>query len=82
MKGKARFVEVWDSTNGRDAAIVSDILKNTFDVRYKRFSKGYTYYRLRATKKEVKVLAKQLAALGYYSTLTDNRYFHVITRAN
>lgn len=82
MKGKARFVEVWDSTNGRDAAIVSDILKNTFDVRYKRFSTGYTYYRLRATKKEVKVLANQLATLGYYSVLMDNRYFHVIARAN
>lgn len=78
---KARLVEVWDSTRGNDAAVVESMLKNMFDVRYERDSTAYTYYRLRATKKEVKLLSNQLEALGYYSVLMDNKYFHIYERA-
>lgn len=79
---KARFVEVMDSTEGKDAVIVNTLLNNMFDVRYERKEKVYSYYRLRATRKEVKLLTKQLEALGYhYTALTTNRYFHVYERA-
>ena len=78
---KARFVEVWNSTKGKDAAVVESMLKNMFDVRYEHDSTAYTYYRLRATRKEVKLLSNQLEALGYYSVLMDNKYFHIYERA-
>ena len=78
---RERFVEVWDSTRGHDAAVVESMLKNMFDVRYEHDSTAYTYYRLRATRKEVKLLSNQLEALGYYSVLMDNKYFHIYERA-
>ena len=78
-----RFVEVVDATNGKDAAVVEALVRNGMDVKYKRFSTGYTYYRLRATRKEVKAFANQLETFGYNYHLTMNdRYFHVYKRAH
>lgn len=77
---KKRFVEVWDATKGNDAAVVEALVNNGADVKYKRMSTGYTYYRLRATRREVNALANQLEALGYVSTLLDNKYFHIVYR--
>ena len=82
MNNKKGFVEVWDATTGKDSAVVDALVKNGMDVKYKRFSTGYTYYRLKATKKEVKAFSNQLEALGYFATLTDNRYFHILERAH
>ena len=79
---KERFVEVWDSTNGKDAAVVEALVKNGMDVKYKRFSTGYTYYRLRATRKEIKAFTNQLKVLGYYATMLDNKYIHISYRTH
>lgn len=72
-----KMIEVWDSTNGQKSAVLGNWLKDEFDVRYERFSTGYTYYRIKGTHKDVKKLFKHLKKDGYYGTLTDNRYFHV-----
>ena len=77
---KKGFVEVWDATKGNDAAVVEALVENGMDVKYKELSTGYTYYRVRATKKEVKAFSNQLEALGYFATLHDNKYFHIVYR--
>lgn len=77
---KKGFVEVWDATKGNDAAVVEALVENGMEVKYKQLNTGYTYYRLKATRKEVKAFTNQLEALGYFTILHDNKYFHIVYR--
>lgn len=81
MLNKKRFVEFEHVLEGTDAAVLDSIVRK-FDVRYEELGTGYTYYRLKANKKDVKKITKDLIRNGYYAILADNKLFTVYERAN
>ena len=79
MFNKKRFIEFEHSVDGGDAVILEDMMKD-FDVKYEKHSISYGYYRLKATKKDVKKIKKNLIENGFNAVFVDNRLFHVYER--
>ena len=79
MLGKKKFVEFEHSLEGKDAVVLEQILHD-FDVRYEKAIPGYTYFRLKASRRDVKKINKILVKLGYIGVLVDNRFFNIYER--
>lgn len=79
MFNKKSFVEFEHVLKGEDA-IVLDRIVHRFDVRYESLGTDYSYYRLKASKKDVKKITKHLIRNGYNAVLVDNKLFNVFER--
>lgn len=81
MFDKKRFVGFEHTLKGEDAIVLDNIVRK-FDVKYEELGTSYTYYRLKASRKDVKKITKDLIRNGYYAILADNKLFTVYERAN